>query len=187
MVKILEKYHYDKTIALKSKTWFEQQMILLRKQNIDKKRLFREGKQVSSIIPGKLYMFMYDPKHKETLPYYDTFPLVFPYAKTQDGFIGLNMHYLPNFYRIKMMNALLQYKSSKDMNENTRIKYSWDLIKGISKFAFAKNCIKQYLNENVESSFIDVNAKDWYTVMMLPTERFVGANKTNVWKDSITI
>ncbi len=29
---------------------------------------------------GSMYMFYYDPKHKEELPYYDRFPLIFIFA-----------------------------------------------------------------------------------------------------------
>ena len=29
-------------------------------------------------VIGKMYFFIYDPKHKDTLPMYDRFPLVFP-------------------------------------------------------------------------------------------------------------
>ena len=37
------------------------------------------GDLTSKIEPGNMYMFMYDPKLKETLPYYDTFPLCLPF------------------------------------------------------------------------------------------------------------
>ena len=32
-------------------------------------------------VIGKMYFFIYDPKHKDTLPMYDRFPLVFPIIK----------------------------------------------------------------------------------------------------------
>ena len=50
---------------------------------------------------GSMYMFYYDPKHKEELPYYDRFPLIFPYKKVKGGFMGLNLHYLPLQLRAK--------------------------------------------------------------------------------------
>lgn len=185
---IFEKNRYDPSIATKSKTWFQQQALLLQKRtNITPNRLFREGQLTTRIVPGKLYMFRYDPKYKDTLPYYDMFPLVFPYAKTQDGFIGLNMHYLPHYYRVQLMTRLMQFANNKNYDDTTRIRYSWSLIQGASKFRFAQPCIKQYLNEHLDSAFLEVPGNDWHTAMMLPVERFVGANKNNVWGDSVRV
>jgi hypothetical protein len=138
----------------------------------------------TTIMPGHLYMFLYDPKLKNELPYYDRFPLVFPFRKTEDGFIGLNMHYLPYGLRIQLLDRLLVYKSNAKMNETTRIKYSWALIDGVSRFDAAKPCIKQYLTGHVRSQFRKVNSNDWATAMLLPVERFVGASKQEIWADS---
>ena len=41
---------------------------------------------------GQMYMYFYEAKTKDTLPYFDRFPLVFPFAKVKGGFYGLNMH-----------------------------------------------------------------------------------------------
>lgn len=180
---LFEKHKYDASIALKSKSWFQQQALLLSKSPMmTPNNILRQGKKTSRIVPGKLYMFLYDPKGKDTLPHYDRFPLVFPYAKTKDGFIGLNLHYLPYFYRVQLMTRLMQYATNDKMDENTRLRYSWNLINGVSKFSKAQVCIKSYLLDHVESQFVEVPGNDWHTAMMLPVERFVGANKSNVWE-----
>ena len=70
------------------------------------------------------------------------------------------------------------------MDETTRIKYSWGLIDGVSRYAAAKPCVKQYLLGHVRSQFRQVVAKDWATAMLLPVERFVGASTQEVWTDS---
>ena len=61
-----------------SRAWFQQKIKNLR--SINREALMKEEplKQVSTEIVGSMYMFFYDPKHKETLPYYDTFPLAHP-------------------------------------------------------------------------------------------------------------
>ena len=46
------------------------------------------------LMIGNMYMFRYEPKLKESLPYYDRFPIVFPIEPYSDGFLGLNFHYL---------------------------------------------------------------------------------------------
>jgi len=183
---IFDKYKQDSSIVHKSQSWFLKQTAMLQGAVINKNRLFREGKIVNRIIPGRLYMFYYDPKHKDELPHYDRFPLVFPYKFTpQDGMMGLNMHYLPYFQRVQLMDRLMQFSSNKNFDENTRIRYSWDLISGVAKFKFAQSCIKHYLKDHIESQFIEIPPSDWHTAMMLPVETFVGANKKQVWKESI--
>lgn len=183
---IFEKYRQDPSIVKQSKTWFMQQAKLLQNRRISKAKLFAEGKLVSKIVPGKLYMFYYDPKYKDDLPYYDTFPLVFPYAFTpQDGIMGLNMHYLPYFQRVQLMDRLMQFSTNKNYDENTKIRYSWGLIQGAAKFKYAAPCIKHYLKEHIVSRFIEIPASDWHTAMMLPVESFVGSNKNNVWGNSV--
>lgn len=182
---IFNKYRYDPNIVKKSQAWFNQQAVLIGNKRLNERKLFNEQKTVSRIIPGKLYMFYYDPKGKEDLPYYDVFPLVFPYKSMKDGFMGLNMHYLPLFYRVQLMTRLMQFATNKSMNEDTRLKYSWSLIGGVSRFKDAEPCVKHYLGSHVRSQFIEVPAQDWHTAMMLPVERFVGKNKNTVWKESI--
>ena len=55
---------------------------------------------------GVMNLYYYAPKHEETLPYYDVFPLVIPIKKLNDGFIGINFHYLPIPLRIKLFEKL---------------------------------------------------------------------------------
>jgi hypothetical protein len=185
---VFERNQYDiKTAVKKSSAWFEQQVLLIRKQpSVTPKKLMKqgEGPTTGTIKPGNLYMFFYEAKHRETLPYFDRFPLVFPYEKTPDGFMGLNMHYLPYKMRVQLLDKLLQFRSNSRMDENTRLKYSWGLIAGVSKFRAAEPCIKRYLSSQVRSPFKQVLAQDWATAMMLPVESFTGANKTRVWEDS---
>ena len=184
---IFEKNRYDFTIATKSKTWFDQQANLLAGRGITPQRLMGQAKGdiTMNIIPGNLYMFFYDPKGKDTLPYYDKFPMVFPWKKFSGGFMGLNMHYLPYALRIKLMDRLMQFKNNTLMDDTTKLKFSYGLINGVSKFALAKPCIKQYLTEHMKSPFVRVRSMDWPTAMMLPVERFEGSNKFAVWQDSI--
>lgn len=40
---------------------------------------------------GRMYHFRYDPKGKETLPYYDTFPLIFMVGPAAGGFYGIRV------------------------------------------------------------------------------------------------
>lgn len=184
---VFEQNRYDLATAMKrSRGWFDQQVAQLTKQNLTPQKLLAGDPDAltTTLMPGNLYMYGYDPKLKNELPYYDRFPLVFPFRKTQDGFIGLNMHYLPYQLRIILLDRLMIFKTNQRMDETTRLKYSWATIDGISKFANAKPCVKQYLNNHVKTQFRKIDAGDWVTAMMLPVERFVGATKQEIWEDS---
>jgi hypothetical protein len=184
---VFERNKYDLKGSLKkSRAWYSQQVLLLGKQGITPQRLMREdlSSLKSRIIPGNLYMFAYDPKLKATLPYYDRFPLVFPYASVPGGFMGLNMHYLPYPLRIRLLDNLLVFKNNDKMDGTTRLKYSWSLIANVAKFRMAEPCIKHYLLPHVKTAFKKVDVNDWATAMLLPVERFIKAPKEQVWKDS---
>lgn len=184
---VFDKNRYDlATAAKKSRTWFDQQALLLSKQQITPNKVLKADPDLlkTNVMPGKLYMYFYDPKLKHELPYYDRFPLVFPFRKVQGGFLGLNMHYLPYQLRIQLLDRLMQFKSNDKMNEATKLKYSWSTIDGISKFKAAQPCVKHYLMDHVRSPFKQVNSYDWATAMLLPVERFTGADKLTVWADS---
>jgi len=184
---VFDQNKFDLTNAVKrSRGWFEKQVAAMAQQNITPNKVLKgEPSHLrSAIVPGNLYMYVYDPKTKDDLPYYDRFPLVFPFRKTQDGFYGLNMHYLPYHLRINLLDQLLVFKNNSRMDETTRIKYSWALIDGVSRFAPPKPCVKQYLSGHVRSQFRQIYSEDWATAMLLPVERFVGASKQQVWADS---
>lgn len=187
LLDVFEKNQYDlKTAVKKSRAWFEQQVLIMTRQQLTPQRVLNGNPEqlVTRIMPGHLYMFVYDPKTKAELPYYDRFPLVFPFRKTPDGFIGLNMHYLPYPLRINLLDNLLTYASNQRFDETTRLKYSWALIDGMSKYAAAKPCVKQYLIGHVRTQFRQVESSNWATAMLLPVERFVGASKQEIWADS---
>lgn len=189
LLKTFDKNQYDlTTAATKSAAWFSQQAALMGKENVTQKRLMRSGTNdnimTTNILPGNMYMFLYDAKNKDTLPYWDRFPLLLPFDKTATGFSGLNLHYLPYILRAQLLNRLLQFKTNNRMDETTKLRYSWALIAGSAKFAAAAPCVKQYLNSHVRSQFRKINSQDWATAMLLPVEQFVGKNKLNVWQES---
>jgi hypothetical protein len=184
---VFERNQYDLlTSVRKSRDWFEQQVLIMSRQQITPQKVLQGNIEqlTNRVMPGFMYMFAYDPKGKAELPYYDRFPLVLPFRKTPDGFIGLNMHYLPYQFRILLLDRLLIFKNNSKFDETTRIKYSWALIDGVSKYAAAKPCVKQYLTGHVRSRFRQINSNDWATAMLLPVERFVGASKQEIWADS---
>ena len=187
MLDVFQRNQYNLHAASrKSRSWFEQQVGLIGRQGITPLKAFQSESTTlrTSIVPGELYMFFYSAKHKETLPYWDKFPMVIPFATAKGGFLGLNLHYLQYDLRIQLMDRLLSFKSNDMLDERTKLKFSWATVEGMSKFAAVKPCVKHYLNGYVKSSFKKIDAPDWATALMLPVENFVGASKQQVWDDS---
>lgn len=156
---------------------------------IEPSKLMREEKanlinSWTNVSIGKMYMVYYDPKHKETLPYYDRFPLVIPIEKYGDGFLGLNLHYLPLPLRAKLLDALLDTVNNNYYNDRTKMKISYDILKSASRYKYFKPCIKRYLGNHFRSRFIKVETKAWPIATFLPVESFEKAKKSVVWKDS---
>jgi hypothetical protein len=127
-----------------------------------------------STVIGKMYFFWYDPKHKDTLPMYDRFPLVFPIERYPDGFLGLNLHYLSFNERSALLNSLMKFRNNNNMNATTKLRVTYDLLNSTSRIAGAmRPCIKRYLFTQVRSSFVEVTADEWDKAMQLPVAVWV--------------
>ena len=167
-----------------SREWFRKKIKNMR--SIKREALMKEDplKQTGQEIVGSMYMFFYDPKHKDTLPYYDTFPLVVVVGPAEGGFYGLNLHYLPPILRAKMLDALMDITSNNKFNDSTRFKMSYELLVKSSKLKYFQPCFKHYLNEHVQSKFALVPAPEWEIATFLPTAQFKKANSKKVYFDS---
>jgi len=147
-------------------------------------RSFESKRRVNEMKPGYMYLFKYDPKTKLDLPYYDTFPLIFPIESYPDGFLGINMHYLPYVLRAKLMDALYGIATDKKYNEKTKILATYRILKGASKYNAFKPTVKRYLNSHVRSQFLEIRAPEWDIALFLPLERFKKSDKASIWADS---
>jgi hypothetical protein len=133
---------------------------------------------------GQMFMFSYDPKHKDTLPYYDVFPLIFLVDFKNDGFTGINLHYISPYLRAKLMDSLYNIVNNDKYDDSTKLRISYQVLSNSSRFGYFAPCFKRYLWNHVGGSFLNVQPKNWDTALMLPTERFKKANKNTVFSES---
>jgi hypothetical protein len=150
-------------------------------EHLDKKRKTHS----SSIIPGKMYFYGYDAKHKATLPYYDRFPLTIIIDITRDHFLGLNLHYLPYKYRIPILAKLEEFLVNPKNDEKAKLLFSYAMIRDVSKYPEVKPTIKRYLKSHVEGRFIEINPSEFIIAAMLPVASFTNNNQLKVWSDSL--
>jgi len=167
-----------------SRDWFRKKAQSMRRVN--RNQLMREEPiQLSNRqIVGSMYMFFYNPKLKEELPYYDSFPLVIVIGPAKGGFLGMNLHYLPPVLRAKFLDSLLEVASNEKYDDTTRFQVSYSLLKRAAKFKYFKPCVKHYLSNNVKSRFARVPAPEWEIATFLPTADFQKSSRSAVYKDS---
>ena len=133
---------------------------------------------------GHMYMFYYDPKHKDTLPYYDRVPLIFPIAKAKGGFLGINFHYLPLNVRAKLMDALYDVTNNKKYDETTKLKVTYSILESAAKFRMFKPAVKHYLTSHVKTRLMYIKPTEWDIALWLGIAKFKGATQAEVWADS---
>jgi len=163
-----------------SRKWFRQRAKELR--GVNRRELMGELPSGGSVV-GTMQMFFYDPKHKDTLPYYDLFPLIVVVGPAKDGFYGLNLHYLPPILRAKMLDSLMETASSRK-TDDAKFMITYKKLQAISKLKYYEPCFKHYLAKHVKGKFAEVPAPEWEIATFLPTAQFRKANSKKVYADS---
>lgn len=167
-----------------SREWFRKKAQEIK--SVNRSRIMRQKplERTPNFVIGEMFMFFYDPKHKQTLPYYDRFPLTIIVDLAPDGFYGINLHYLPMTLRAKFLDALLDVTTNKKYNDTTRFKMSYQMLKSSSKMKYFKPCFKHYLSNHVKGNFAKVPAPEWEIATFLPVADFKKASESQVYKDS---
>jgi hypothetical protein len=130
-----------------------------------------------------MYMFFYDPKLREKLPYYDAFPLIILADKAPNGFYGINLHYLPMKLRAKFLDALMDTTDSR-LTETSRFNVRYDIIKSVRRLRYFKPCYHRYLTSHVDSKIVKIDPPDWEIATFLPVHQFQKATASQVWRES---
>ena len=133
---------------------------------------------------GHMYFFYYDPKTKDTLPYYDRFPLVIPIERYSDGFLGLNLHYIHPKQRIILLDKLSDTATNRRFDEKTKLRLSYQYLSTASTAFQAMPCIKRYLFSHLTSRFLEIPADEWDIAALLPVEQFEKASTSKVYAES---
>lgn len=167
-----------------SKKWYRD--IAFGTKRVNENKLIQSDKERMTNQPkiGSMYLFRYDPKHKKTLPYYDTCPLIFPIEKAEGGFYGVNLHYITPRLRAKFMDALYETANNQKFDETTKLKLSYQILKSISKMKYYKPCLKRYLLDHTKSQFMYIYPAEWDIALMLPTARWEKRTGNRVYADS---
>ena len=154
----------DTTTGPKSYDWYRNKVSTMTTPGA--RSLINKGKATLRPKYGIMNLFGYDPKHKDRLPYYDVFPLIFPLEPAKGGFIGLNFHYLPPLARVRFLRSLANTTTDKKFDKKTRYNINW------RNNTFMKKTAKHYLFNHVRTSFLNITAEEMAIAIFLPVARF---------------
>ena len=151
--------------------WFKDTI----EKSLDKYRV------VSKPKVGGMYTFVYDAKHKQTLPYWDKHPLIILLGPAKQGFLGLNVHYLSPADRDRFFTAMLKYTGKKDpdlLTEKDLFDIDWGKVK---KIPMIEKTVHHYLYSHVKTKILEISPTEWEITIYLPTASFQGASQKQVW------
>lgn len=155
----------------RSMDWFRK---IIRKDRQPRFSNVVEGKtKVTAPEVGKMYTFIYLPKHRKTLPYYDETPLIIVTDVDKYGWSGINVHYLPPVLRAKLFWEIGYNNSSPER-----------IAKMVQEHEMSTAVFKKYLVKQTYSRLMEIPLEEWEIAIQLPYESFIGQTNRNVWNDS---
>ena len=129
---------------------------------------------------GGMYLFKYEPTTKNKLKYYDQLPLIIMLGRTDTGFTGLNVHYLPEKYRIQLLKRLFSSVDFSDVKED-EVQMR---LNAVSTYKFIIPTYKEYKYDGISSRLVRIPIENWLLASLLPISKFQKESRRNVWDDS---
>ena len=163
--------------------WFRKNLRTIRLRQDEVARTQGETVRVSSMRIGEMFMYMYDAKYKDTLPWFDRFPCVILLEKSPKHFLGLNLHYIAPRFRARFLEELYALSTDDELEEGARFKLTYELLIAISELKYGIPCVKKYLWSHIDSRIQRVLPEHWDVVAMLPLQQF-NTNANTVYADS---
>lgn len=179
MASLLDKVKKDMQMlgvtprSSQARAWLQSQIAKM-KIPTNRSNLLGDANRISArAFIGKMYFFKYDAKGKDTLPVWDKYPLVLPMDIYDDGFLGLNLHYLDPYNRLALLDKLHDFINNDKYDDSTSFRLSYDLLASSRRYKMIEPCIKRYLLQHIRSPLIYIEPDNWETAIFLPTEKMV--------------
>ena len=160
--------------------WYRQKVQdLLPKPQV--RAMIREGVKTQKVTVrpnfGTMNLFYYRPKGAAKLPYYDIFPLVIPIGRRlNDGFVGLNFHYLSVPQRWLLLERLSMFQVPSELDSFDTEEGAGDVMalfwSKIRRKRGVKPIVKKYLTKNIRSRFLKIELSEMLIALSIPMERF---------------
>jgi hypothetical protein len=175
-----------KTMSKSAIEWMYEKIEEIKRPSLIANQISKEsGRKTSQFRVGMMYCFFYDAKTKNELPYWDKFPMVLVLEKYNDGFLALNLHYLPVKYRIAFLQKLMRFAQLTADDDIKRMRISYEILDASRRFVEFKPCLKRYLYSNMRSKLLMIKPNEWDIATMLPLQQFKKAKEQRVWRESV--
>ena len=132
------------------------------------------------VFIGGMFVYRYDPKTKDKLPWWDNLPVVIPIELYENGWLGLNLHYVPPRVRVKLLDRLSEFKR-RARTPRAYMRLSYAFLKQTLEMKMFEPCIKRYLHSHLTTPLVRIEDEYWEMVAMLPIQEFRQANAQKVW------
>ena len=160
--------------------WYRQKVQeLLPKPQV--RRMIREGYREGKVTVrpnfGMMNLFYYRPKGAAKLPYYDVFPLVIPIGRRlNDGFVGINFHYLSVPQRWLLLERLSMFQVPSELDAFDTEEGGGDVMalfwSKIRRKRGVKPIVRRYLTKHIQSRFLKIELSEMLIALAIPMERF---------------
>ena len=172
--------------SMESYRWFVSKVNNLRNPMALANQIEKESnRDTNKFVLGGLYYFYYNAVTADKLDYWDAFPLVIPLQRYNNGFLGLNLHYLPPKVRAGFMDKLMDKSITDDDNNPVRVRVTYDILNASKRYKEFKPCLKQYVYRGIASKILKIQPNEWETAVFLPTQQFQKAKTKDVWQESM--
>ena len=165
------------------------------------------AKSLKLFIPGKIYTFRYDPKHKDILAYYDRQPIIlvcgqWTAASTGNTIVtGINLNFLPEIERVNTLEYYYQsvksdidvgYELTSKTNQVSFIKRALvvlqDVIQLFNVFGKAGKigyqfAMRNYIVGGGMKNVCLVEYDDWEYIPFIQTKDIIGASLGKIYQE----
>ena len=171
-------------IAYNSIRWFQNTVknVIKSPEKAMEEWKYKKG---SRIKVGQMVFYQYDAKFKDTLIYWDAYPLAFPISQTSTHFTCLNLHYIPPEYRAFLLDKIYDIWNNGKIPDSKKERLNAEVLNAMRNMAEFKPCVHKYLKSHVKSLFLPVPVEFWDKACMLETAQFQKASRETVYSDSI--
>lgn len=147
----------------------------------------------SGITIGKPVVFQYYATTDKKLKYWDAFPVVIPIERYDDGFLGLNVHYLEPSIRAYLLDKIYVFRNPSEVGKSSpkleykkdvRLDIDYNILDSVGLYRYIKPTIHRYVNKGFKSRILEIPIQGWTTVMFLPVQDFRKASQVEVWRES---
>ena len=135
-------------------------------------------------LPGRMFAFMYSPRTRAKLEYYDFTPLIITLGIHNDNVLAINLHYLDIDLRMELLDKLLRISQSKygEKMPPKGVGYfrtDYSMLRSI-KYVLGLPCVRSYDPMRMIGNPVLIPSNEWGNATALPFENFLKATNEKI-------